>query len=233
MGGNFKPVEPKTHFHFPNQEGSFVRAILRCVGVGKCRNEEGGLMCPSYMATRDEKHSTRGRAHLLFGMLKGETIQRRSVLRSEEVKDALDLCPACKGRKTDCPTNVDMATYKAEFLSHYEWGRSAPQAGTPSAGLSGGRGSVLAAPAFANFTKRACQPDAQAPGRHFLCGGTQIPPLAKETFQSWFHGSRRKNSLAVSADKLRRHDLSSNVLLWPDTFNNFFHPETAYTDRSA
>src|SRR5262249_51330156 len=106
------------------QDKSFVRAVLRCVGVGKCRNEEGGLMCPSYQATRNEKDSTRGRAHLLFEMLKGETIH--DGWKSEEVKDALDLCLACKGCKNDCPTNVDMATYKAEFLSHYYEGRLRP-----------------------------------------------------------------------------------------------------------
>ncbi len=125
MGENFKPAEPKTHFHFPKQENSFVRAVLRCVGVGKCRNEEGGVMCPSYRVTRDEKDSTRGRAHLLFEMLNGETI--KNGWKSEEVKDALDLCLACKGCKSDCPTNVDMATYKAEFLSHYYEGRLRPR----------------------------------------------------------------------------------------------------------
>src|SRR5882724_1486420 len=82
-------------------------------------------MCPSYMATRNEKDSTRGRAHLLFEMLKGETIKEG--WKSNEVKEALDLCLSCKGCKSDCPTNVDMATYKAEFLSHYYEGRLRPR----------------------------------------------------------------------------------------------------------
>ena len=96
---------------------SFARAALRCVGVGECRREGGGTMCPSYMVTREEKDSTRGRARMLFEMLNGEVIE--DGWKSEEVKDALDLCLSCKGCKGDCPVNVDMATYKAEFLSHY------------------------------------------------------------------------------------------------------------------
>src|SRR5260370_5161526 len=122
----YQPAPVKTHFQFPQDKGSFARAALRCVGVGQCRREEGGLMCPSYQVTRDEKHSTRGRAHLLFEMLKGETIT--DGWRSKEVKEALDLCLSCKGCKSDCPTNVDMAAYKAEFLSHYYRGRLRPRA---------------------------------------------------------------------------------------------------------
>src|SRR5207249_7431116 len=99
-------------------------SMLRCVGVGTCRRGESETMCPSYMVTREEKHSTRGRAHLLFEMLQGEVI--RDGWRSEEVRDALDLCLACKGCKSDCPLNVDMATYKAEFYSHYYAGRLRP-----------------------------------------------------------------------------------------------------------
>src|SRR2546427_7246418 len=97
--------------------------MLRCVGVGECRKEEHGTMCPSYMVTREEMHSTRGRARLLFEMLQGEVIHG---WRDRHVRQALDLCLACKGCKGDCPVNVDMATYKAEFLSHYYKGRLRP-----------------------------------------------------------------------------------------------------------
>ncbi len=92
--------------------------------MGKCRKDDGGTMCPSYMVTREEKHSTRGRARLLFEMLQGETL--KDGWKNEYVKDALDLCLACKACKSECPINVDMATYKAEFLSHYYEGRSRP-----------------------------------------------------------------------------------------------------------
>src|SRR5947207_11506811 len=96
----------------------------RCVGVGKCRRESGGTMCPSYMVTREEKHTTRGRARLLFEMLRGDPLA--GGWKSEAVKEALDLCLSCKGCKGDCPVQVDMATYKAEFLAHYYEGRRRP-----------------------------------------------------------------------------------------------------------
>ena len=118
LGANYRPASPATHFQFPNDRGSFARAALRCVGVGKCRRESGGTMCPSYMVTREETDSTRGRARLLWEMLEGQVIGKNG-WRDEHVKEALDLCLACKGCKSDCAVNVDMATYKAEFLSHY------------------------------------------------------------------------------------------------------------------
>ena len=82
-------------------------------------------MCPSYMVTREEMHSTRGRAHLLFEMLQGDPM--KGGWKAEPVSEALDLCLACKGCKSECPVNVDMATYKAEFLSHYYEGRLRPR----------------------------------------------------------------------------------------------------------
>ncbi|HEX3934876.1 MAG TPA: FAD-linked oxidase C-terminal domain-containing protein, partial [Puia sp.] len=125
LGTGYNPPSLNTHFHFPEDGGSFSHATLRCVGVGKCRRHEGGTMCPSYMVTREEEHSTRGRTRLLFEMLQGEEI--KDGWKSDEVKDALDLCLACKGCKGDCPVNVDMATYKSEFLSHYYEGRLRPR----------------------------------------------------------------------------------------------------------
>ena len=125
LGSGYNPPVLKTHFHFPEDGGSFSHATLRCVGVGKCRRQESGTMCPSYMVTREEEDSTRGRAHLLFEMLQGEEI--KDGWKSKEVKKALDLCLACKGCKGDCPVNVDMATYKSEFLSHFYKGKLRPR----------------------------------------------------------------------------------------------------------
>jgi FAD/FMN-containing dehydrogenase len=126
VGPDYDPPQPATHFQFPGEDRhSFSRAVLRCVGVGKCRRESGGVMCPSYMVTHEEQHCTRGRARLLWEMLNGEL--RDEGWKSESVKEALDLCLACKGCKSDCPVNVDMATYKAEFLSHYYEGRLRPR----------------------------------------------------------------------------------------------------------
>ena len=107
-----------TQFHYDEDDNSYARAVDRCVGVGNCRNLHGGVMCPSYRGTLDEQHSTRGRARLLFELMKRDTV--RNGFASEAVRESLDLCLACKGCKSDCPVNVDMATYKAEFMSrHY------------------------------------------------------------------------------------------------------------------
>ena len=125
LGADYKPWEPETHFQFPHDHGSMTHAMLRCVGVGKCRREEGGVMCPSWRVTHEEEHSTRGRAHLLWEMAKGDVI--RDGWRDEDVKQSLDLCLSCKGCKSDCPVGVDLATYKAEFLSHYHEGRLRPR----------------------------------------------------------------------------------------------------------
>ncbi|WP_064456722.1 FAD-binding and (Fe-S)-binding domain-containing protein [Streptomyces hygroscopicus] len=122
-----RPVD--VEFGYPHDKGDFSAAVRRCVGVAKCRNESvsgAGVMCPSYRATGEEKHSTRGRARLLHEMLAGEVVQ--DGWRSEEVRDALDLCLSCKGCRSDCPVEVDMATYKAEFLHHHYQGRPRPAA---------------------------------------------------------------------------------------------------------
>ncbi len=121
LGAGFHPKLPDTHFAFQEDDGEFARATLRCVGVGECRRMDGGVMCPSFMATREEMHSTRGRAHLLFEMMHKDVLS--DSWRDENVHEALDLCLSCKGCKGECPVNVDVATYKAEFLSHYYEGR--------------------------------------------------------------------------------------------------------------
>lgn len=117
------PVE--TLFSFPHDEDGFAGAVRRCVGVGRCRSEAGGVMCPSYRATGEENDSTRGRARLLQEMVRGGTVT--DGWRSTEVKDALDLCLSCKACSSDCPVGVDMATYKAEFLHHHYKGRIRPR----------------------------------------------------------------------------------------------------------
>ena len=116
---------PRTAFGYPHDEEGLAGAVRRCIGVGRCRADGGGVMCPSFRATRDERDSTRGRARLLAEMLRGDTIG--DGWRSTEVRDALDLCLSCKACSTDCPTGVDMATYKAEFLYHHYRGRLRPR----------------------------------------------------------------------------------------------------------
>jgi Fe-S oxidoreductase/FAD/FMN-containing dehydrogenase len=216
LGAEYAPWEPKTNFKFLADHGSLAQATLRCVGVGKCRHDEGGVMCPSYRATREEEHSTRGRAHLLWEMTQGEVI--RDGWRSEEVKKSLDLCLACKGCKSDCPVGVDVATYKAEFLSHYYEGRVRPLSAYAFGNIDIWARLASHVPGLVNFTT-------QLPVLRDIAkfvGGIPrqraIPAFAPESFKTWFFGRDR--------DAGGRSD-APPVVLWPDTFNNYFLPDTA------
>src|SRR4030095_6300953 len=124
LGADYAPLQPRTHFLFPEDGGSVAKATLCCVGTGDCRKHDSGSMCPSYMVTLEEEHSTRGRAHMLFELLQGEVV--RDGWKDEHVQRGLDLCRSGKPCKPKCPTNVDIATYRAEFLAHYYEGRSRP-----------------------------------------------------------------------------------------------------------
>ncbi len=124
LGADYRPWQPRTHFAFAEDNGSLASATLRCVGVGACRKTDAGTMCPSFMATGEELHSTRGRAHLLWELMQGEVLPDQ--WKNEQVKESLDLCLGCKACKSECPVSVDMATYKAEFLSHHFEGESRP-----------------------------------------------------------------------------------------------------------
>jgi FAD/FMN-containing dehydrogenase/Fe-S oxidoreductase len=204
LGAAYRPRQVETHFRFPRDAGSFAAATERCFGVGKCRRTEGGTMCPSFMVTREEKHTTRGRAHLLFEMLNGEAIGKNG-WRDEHVKEALDLCLACKGCKGDCPVSVDIATYKAEFLSHYYAGRLRPRPAYALGLFHVWAGLAEHAPRAANLMLRAGAPFAG------LARQRPVPRFARETFRAWF--ARR-----APRDGRR-------VVLWPDTFTNHLRPE--------
>jgi FAD/FMN-containing dehydrogenase/Fe-S oxidoreductase len=209
-----------THFHYTEDDGSFARAVLRCVGVGKCRRDEGGLMCPSYMATRDEQHSTRGRARLLEEMLRGEII--RDGWSDERVKKALDLCLACKGCKSDCPAGVDMATYKAEFLSHYYEKRHRPL-GVRAFGLvavTARLGSV--APRLFNRVLNAGPTGRLLRRLLGVAPERCLPELAEQTFRHWFRRRSASASIPASPSTADRR-----LILWPDTFTNYYQPHIA------
>ena len=121
LGPTYRRVDVPSHFSFGDLQSpdTFARATERCIGMGKCRSLDGGTMCPSYRATREEKYSTRGRSRLLFELLKGEVIT--DGWDNKEVKDSLDNCLACKGCRSDCPTHVDLAKYKSHFpIEHYQ-----------------------------------------------------------------------------------------------------------------
>ncbi len=213
LGADYHPWEPQTHFQFPADHGSLAHATLRCVGVGKCRHYEGGVMCPSFRVTRDEEHSTRGRAHLLWEMTKGGVIQNG--WRDEHVKHSLDLCLACKGCKSDCPVGVDVATYKSEFLSHYYEGRRRPRSAYAFANIDIWARLASNAPGLVNLTTQ--MPFLRDIAK--LVAGMprerSIPAFAPQTFRGWF---QRRQPCNLGA---------TPVLLWPDTFNNYFLPDTA------
>jgi FAD/FMN-containing dehydrogenase/Fe-S oxidoreductase len=260
LGPGYAPWQPETHFQFPEDHGSLSHAALRCVGVGKCRREEDGVMCPSWRVTHEEENSTRGRAHLLWEMTQNparEDAIIKDQWRSEEVKSSLDLCLACKGCKSDCPVSVDVATYKAEFLSHYYKGRVRPLNNYAFGNVDFWAGLASKAPGVANLATQL--PFLRDIAK--LIGGIphqrRIPPFAPETFQQWFHrtnprsggrirpssGAKRASSTVDSHEPSQQPwksgpsgprqgeqeegALAPAVLLWADTFNNYFLPSTA------
>ena len=214
LGSSYNPAEPETHFRFPDDRGSFARATLRCVGVGECRRHEGGTMCPSYMALREEKHATRGRAHMLFEMLRGEAVTEG--WKSESVKESLDLCLACKGCKHDCPVNVDMATYKAEFLSHYYDGRVRPRHAYAFGLIDWWSRLAMRSPELVNFITQTPGLSAAAKWTAGIAQERRIPRFAPRSFTSWFQDREPTDNRATT----------DRVILWPDTFNNYFFPST-------
>ena len=237
-GEHYDPPQWPTKFKYPKDKHSFSYAIERCVGVGKCRRHEGGTMCPSYMVTREEKDSTRGRARLLWEMLDGEVIGKRG-WQEEAVFDALDLCLACKGCKADCPVNVDMATYKAEFLSHYYKSRRRPLHAYAFGLIHVWARIAQFAPSLVNFVNRAPFVSDIAKAIVGIAPQRRMPAFAKESFKSWFARTRGRFAVAGVGDPGRGRDGAGDagvtdpgynkrrVILWPDTFNNYFHPATA------
>jgi FAD/FMN-containing dehydrogenase/Fe-S oxidoreductase len=212
LGTDYHPPEVKVHFHYPQDKGNFPQAMLRCVGVGECR-KKSGTMCPSYMVTGEEMHSTRGRARLLFEMLQGDVLKEG--WKSEPVHDALHLCLSCKACKGECPVSVDMATYKAEFMSHYYEGRMRPL-NAYAFGLID-RWAKLAShmPGIANFFTQKEPFASLAKKLGGIAEQRRITPFAEQPFSAWF----------AQRDKPQSH--GRKVILWPDTFNNYFTPEVA------
>ncbi|MEV5829679.1 FAD-linked oxidase C-terminal domain-containing protein [Spirillospora sp. NPDC052242] len=235
----YRPDEPDTAFAYPDDRHRFTHAAARCVGIGKCRASSGGVMCPSYRVTGEEEHSTRGRARMLMEMMRGMppapggeragpagaipdpavsgpggAVVITDGWRSADVLDSLDLCLACKGCKSDCPVNVDMATYKAEFLHHHYAGRLRPAAHYSMGWLPLWARLAAAAPRAANGALGL--PGAERAAK--LAGGIArertIPRFARQRFTDWFKHREPGDAPATG----RR------VVLWPDTFTNNFHP---------
>ena len=209
-------MEPDKHFVFAMDHGSFEKAAERCVGVGSCRNTVGGVMCPSYRATGEERHSTRGRAHLLWEMLAGSL--RHEGFQSEAVHEALDLCLSCKACKTECPVQVDMAAYKSEFLAQRYKGRLHPlhhyvfgfadklaRAGSLTPTLTN---AVLTGPLTSGLVKRIAG----------VAQERKLPRLAPQSYQFSRMATKNWGREARSSGR--------QVVLWTDTWNNYYHPQT-------
>ncbi len=214
LGAGYKSHHENTFFRFPDDKGSLSEASLRCVGVGACRKVDAGSMCPSYMATREEKHSTRGRAHLLWEMLEGNVLNHD--WQSEAVKESLDLCLSCKACKTECPVNVDIATYKAEFLAHYYQQHRHPLRDYAFAFMDkwARLASVIpgVTPRLANLPLQVFGVSGIAKSILGVAPQRTLPQFAPYSFTS-----RHRGTPASSENR---------VILWPDTWNNYYHPQT-------
>lgn len=211
-----RPVD--VAFGYPQDGGDFAGAVRRCVGVAKCRTTQttgAGVMCPSFRATGEEAHSTRGRARLLHEMLAGEIIT--DGWRSTEVRDALDLCLSCKGCRRDCPVGVDMATYKAEFLHHHYRGRLRPAAHYAMGRLP--RWLRLAAPFARPLNALAAVGPLAALAKRLagIAPERTIPVLATETYRRWLRGRQGKETRILSSDRV--------VRVWADTFTEYLSPQ--------
>ncbi|MGZ0202576.1 FAD-binding and (Fe-S)-binding domain-containing protein [Streptomyces sp. RM1] len=210
------PSEPvEVAFGYPADGGDFRAAVRRCVGVAKCRTATAAgsaVMCPSFRATGEEEHSTRGRARLLHEMLAGELVT--DGWRSTEVRDALDLCLSCKGCRTDCPVGVDMATYKAEFLHHHYAGRRRPAAHHSMGRLPEWLRWVARTRTAPLLNALASVPPVAAAAKRLggIAPERRLPRLAARTFTGWW---RRREPVSGSGDL---------VVLWPDTFTEHLSP---------
>ena len=209
LGPAYRPGPPKVKFSYPEDRGDFAHTAVRCVGVGKCRQPHpAGVMCPSFVATREERHSTRGRARLLYEMLQGDVVT--DGWRSPEVAEALDLCLACKGCTAECPVGVDMPTYKAEFLHHHFEGRLRPRHAYAFGLIDRTARLASRLPGLANFLT-GTPPFAQAVKRAAgMAANRTVPRFSPVPLQRWFRSRDERNPGGP------------RVVLWPDTFTNYF-----------
>jgi FAD/FMN-containing dehydrogenase/Fe-S oxidoreductase len=224
--------------------GSFTRATRRCLGVGKCVTDNGGVMCPSFRATGEEMHSTRGRARLLFEMANGQVIT--DGWASDEVAEALDLCLSCKGCKRDCPVGVDMAAYKTEFLAQRYRGKRRPASHYSMGALPRWMHLVGRLPAravdalnaaargpLAAVAKRVGGIDDRRPipsiARRPFTRGRRVPGVVARTRSKVALLQRDWSRATLLQSRRRGAPVAGRprLLLWPDTFTNHFDPAVA------
>jgi Fe-S oxidoreductase len=215
-GAGYPTPEFETVFDF-SKDGGMLRAAELCSGVGHCRKRTEGTMCPSYMATMEEQHTTRARGNALRLAITGQL--GAEGLTSEEVKQALDLCLECKACKTECPSFVDMAKLKYEFLYQYHKKHGTPLRDRMFAHIEGlMKLASLTAP-LSNWIAR------MGPSKFFmekLFGIDRrrgLPPFARKTFVSWFKAQGgRVGEIPENADPKR------SAILFHDTFLNYGEP---------
>jgi len=219
LGTVYKSQPLKTEFNY-REDGSFAAAVEMCTGVGECRKTLSGTMCPSYMATRDEQHSTRGRANALRLAMSGQL--GPDGMTSDGLYDTLSLCLSCKACKSECPSNVDMSKLKGEFLQQYYDKR----------GTSIRDRAIAGAPGVAKRVAGAMAPlvnavQASDPFRVVLektagfSAKRTLPPFARQSLASWFAARSAGNGTASSKPK---------VALFADTYVNYYEP---HIGRSA
>lgn len=218
-GAGYVTPNPRTHFDY-GEFGGFGGAVDMCSGLGACRKTLDGTMCPSYMVTREEADSTRGRANVLRLAMAGRL--QESGLADEGVREVLDLCLECRACKAECPVGVDVARFKSEFLAHY-WQRH----GTPWRARALGHIHELSswASRVAPLANRIARSASARRLNEWLLGidRRRIPPAwATHTFSSQFQQRRRRGAPGV--EQASRVSRGAPVLLFQDTFTNFFNP---------
>jgi len=211
-GGQYDTIHVSTHYDF-TREGGFANAIEMCNGAGVCRKQNEGTMCPSYMVTMEDSHSTRGRGNHLRGIISGKIPAEE--FTGQALHDTLDLCLECKGCKAECPSNVDMAKLKYEFLAHYNDANGLPLRSNIFAHIHTLSRLASFMPTLANTMMN--RPSVRRALDRFvgIDARRKMPPIAKQTFEAWF---RKHHSTIGKTDQ-------RNVLLFHDTFINFNYPD--------
>jgi Fe-S oxidoreductase len=217
-GADYRLPHVETTLQFTQDVGGFARATERCIGMGKCR-AQSGAMCPSYQATQQERYSTRGRAHLLHEMVRGEVIQ--DGWDNPDIADSLEHCLSCKACKSECPTQVDIATYKAEFMAAHYASRRRP----PNHYLFAFIGNLL--PVLSRFARIAnslqCGMSGSLMQRFLgLSDDKGLPKLAIQSFTRWTktHADRNDHRFHWFGDEGK-----PVVVLWADSVNNHYRPQ--------